>query len=264
MLTLYFSGTGNTEYVARLFSRKMGAECYSIEDNVDFNKKMNENKEVAFCYPIYGSRVPLIMREFAVRHAEALRNKKIVIIVTQAFFSGDGARVFTDMFPKGYFEVIYAEHIGMPNNICNVRFMRKANSKRTAKYVKKADKSLERIVMDIKLGVVRKRGFSWFSKFFGGFQGKAWQGGSGKAYAVEKTMEYKAKNGVRIDADCDACGLCVSACPTKNLGVVDGKVKHNNNCTICYRCVNLCQKQAITTFMHGKPKWQYRGVGLDG
>jgi len=33
MLTLYFSGTGNTEYVAKLFSQKMSAKCFSIEDD---------------------------------------------------------------------------------------------------------------------------------------------------------------------------------------------------------------------------------------
>ena len=38
MLMLYFSGTGNSKYIANLFSKKVNAKCYSIEENIDFKK----------------------------------------------------------------------------------------------------------------------------------------------------------------------------------------------------------------------------------
>jgi flavodoxin len=63
-LTIYFSGTGNTKYIAGLFSRKMDAACFSIESDVDFSTEIKQHDTIAVCYPIYGSRVPLIMREF--------------------------------------------------------------------------------------------------------------------------------------------------------------------------------------------------------
>ena len=68
MLTLYFSGTGNTKYVAELFSRKMSARCFSVEDDADFSVEIKAHETIAFCYPIYGSRVPLIMRLFTHKH----------------------------------------------------------------------------------------------------------------------------------------------------------------------------------------------------
>ena len=61
------------------------------------------------------------MREFVSKYVEELKDKKLIIFCTQLFFSGDGARVFTDLLPKGYGEVIYAEHFNMPNNICNIK-----------------------------------------------------------------------------------------------------------------------------------------------
>jgi len=44
----------------------------------------------------------------------------------------------------------------------------------------------------------------------------------------------------------------------KNLETDGEKISHKNNCTVCYRCVNRCPKQAITVFLHSKPKWQYK------
>jgi folate-dependent phosphoribosylglycinamide formyltransferase PurN len=55
MLTLYFSGTGNTRFVAENFSKKNGAECHSIEEDLDFGAVIARHRRVCFCYPIYGS-----------------------------------------------------------------------------------------------------------------------------------------------------------------------------------------------------------------
>ena len=138
MLMLYFSGTGNSKYIANLFSKKVNAKCYSIEENIDFKKEIKRHNTIAFCYPIYASNVPRIMREFVSKYVEELKDKKLIIFCTQLFFSGDGARVFTDLLPKGYGEVIYAEHFNMPNNICNIKIFPIKNGEETKKYIKAA------------------------------------------------------------------------------------------------------------------------------
>jgi len=35
-------------------------------------------------------------------------------------------------------------------------------------------------------------------------------------------------------------------CPMNNIKIVDKKVVQNNQCTMCYRCINNCSKQAMT------------------
>ena len=67
MVMLYFSGTGNSKYIAELFCKHMNAEFYSIEETIDFDKLIVSEEVIGFCYPVYGSRVPRIMREFAKR-----------------------------------------------------------------------------------------------------------------------------------------------------------------------------------------------------
>jgi len=83
MIMLYFSGTGNSKYIAELFCRHMNAACHSIEADIDFESLIKSNATIGFCYPIYGSRVPLIMREFAAKHMAVLKNKKLIIFATQ-------------------------------------------------------------------------------------------------------------------------------------------------------------------------------------
>ena len=143
MLMLYFSGTGNSKYIAELFCNGMTAlnspaECHSIEEKIDFGRLMTLHEVIAFCYPIYGSRVPRIMREFVQRQMEFLKDKKIIIFCTQLIFSGDGARVFTDIFPRNYLQVIYAEHFLMPNNVNNLFILPLDSESRIKRYIKKA------------------------------------------------------------------------------------------------------------------------------
>ena len=261
MLTLYFSGTGNTKYVAELFSRKMDAKCFSIEVDADFSAEIKEHDTTAFCYPIYNSRVPRIMRAFVYEHMADLIGKKVVILVTQQRFSGDGARVFTDLFAEGTIEVIYAEHFNLQQNMGNIPVwsaLFKPTEKTNRRYIKKTEAKLNKVCNNIKNGIIKKRGFSKTSKILGYIQGKPWQADTSEEAPTR--LEKKLAEGVRIHEKCTACNLCISICPMKNLENGGGTIKHRNDCTLCYRCVNLCPQKAITVYIHLKPKWQYRGM----
>ena len=252
MVTIFFSGTGNTKYIAERFSKKMNCDCYSIETDTDFSELILNNKRICVAFPIYDSRVPRIFREFALKYKSLFKDKQIIILVTQMFFSGDGARSFTDLFSKDYFHVIYAEHFNMPNNICNIPLLWRVwvkNGQKNNYKLNKANKKLVHTCKNIKNGKIVKRGFNYFSRLLGLLQG---------IYA-EKIDEH-GKLSVKTYNDCSRCGLCVRLCPMKNLEIKNRKIEHKNNCTLCYRCVNACPKKAITTLINRKPKKQYCGV----
>lgn len=249
MVMLYFSGTGNSKYIANLFSKNMDAKCYSIEEKIDFDQVIKEHNTIGFCYPIYGSCVPRIMREFVIKYVEKLKNKKLIIFCTQLMFSGDGARIFMDLLPDGYGNVIYAEHFNMPNNICNINIFPIKNGEETKKYLKVANKKMNSVCDDLKKGKVKKRGFNKLSSFLGKSQSSHWP-----------EIEENNKGSVKVDNDCIKCKLCVRICPMKNLDSNHKGIIQNNNCIVCYRCVNACPKKAITVLIHKKPKKQYKGV----
>ena len=249
MILLYFSGTGNSKFIAELFCKFYNAKCYSIEDNIDFGHLIASEEYIGFCYPVYGSRVPRIMREFAQKYIEFLKNKKIIIFCTQLIFSGDGARVFTDIFPKNYFNVIYAEHFFMPNNVCNLFILPLESETKIKKYKINAEQKMKLVCNNISNGIIKKRGFNIFSRMLGLFQG-----------LFMPMIEQKSMNSVKITKDCNRCCLCVSSCPMKNLEYKNESIVQNSNCTICYRCINLCPQKAITVFFREKVKVQYKGL----
>jgi len=251
MIMLYFSGTGNSKYIAELFCRHMDAECYSIEEKIDFSRLIASEETVGFCYPIYGSRVPRIMREFGTTYMKFLADKKIIIFCTQLVFSGDGARVFTDLFPHNYFNVIYAEHFLMPNNVVNFFLLPLTNDKKIKKCITGAEKKMQIVCSNIKNGIIKKRGFNPVSRMLGLVQGSFMPG-----------IEKKANNSVSINSGCTMCGLCIEICPMNNLENKNGKIAHKKNCTLCYRCINRCPQKAITIFFHEKVKVQYKGINL--
>jgi ferredoxin len=248
MVIFYFSGTGNSKYIAELFGKNMNAECFSIEENLNFENLINNNETIAFCYPVYASREPRIMREFVKKHMEFFEGKKLIIFCTQLLFSGDGARALTYLFPRDFLQcaqVIYAEHFFMPSNIFPVT----TDSKKIKKYFAKSTLKMQKVCVNIKHGKIRKRGFNPLSRVLGLIQPP-----------FLRILEKKANNSIRITANCTNCGLCISACPMKNLALENKKITHNHNCTVCYRCVNLCPEKAITVAFHGKIKGQYRGL----
>lgn len=66
-----------------------------------------------------------------------------------------------------------------------------------------------------------------------------------RLYFYNKTRKYTNK--LKIDkAKCVGCGVCVKLCPMKNLSISHNKAKAEENCTMCYRCINKCLQQAIT------------------
>ncbi len=248
MVVIYFSGTGNSRFVAERLAEKMGAACHSIEEELDFSDLLAGVETVAVCYPIYGGCVPRLMREFAARHRDVLSGKRLVILCTQMMFSGDGAKAFARLLPGCEERVIYAEHISMPNNMCNVPILPVREAERRRK-IRQAETRLDVICEHLRAGKVKRRGWGRFSALLGKSQ---------SAHFPE--TEEKNRGSFTADGDCTGCGLCVAACPMGNLVRMEtGKIQQRNNCMLCYRCVNLCPRQAATVLLHNKPKRQYRG-----
>ncbi|MCA0386418.1 MAG: EFR1 family ferrodoxin [Firmicutes bacterium] len=113
----YFSGTGNTLWAAnQLAERLQNCPVYSIEAPLDFTAIIDTLDQVVFAYPIYGSDLPLPMKQFLMRLPLGERTIKTYSIVTQWQFSGDGGVLIREFLPKR-FALSGSAHIFMPNNI---------------------------------------------------------------------------------------------------------------------------------------------------
>ena len=61
-MILYFSGTGNSQWIASQLAKKLNDQSYdicTINDKIDYSKE----KQMGFVFPIYAWNVPEVMNE---------------------------------------------------------------------------------------------------------------------------------------------------------------------------------------------------------
>ncbi len=258
----YFSGTGNTWWVARelaggLGARGMGGDALSIEKVAPYEVEeiIAASKMVGFGYPIYGSDLPEPMKEFIIS-LPAQREKPAFVFCTQWLWSGDGARVGATFLEERGFKVFWGEHFLMPNNVCiSAMYLPYTNDREKLKPVlARASRRIERLADRIRDRKPFYRGFSGLAAFSGALQ------------RVPFRLVYpRIKHLVGIEASrCRDCGLCVKLCPAGNLSwqKKEEKIEAGGNCMLCQRCYCFCPSSAITyinkphNLKRGKP---YRG-----
>ena len=237
MLGVYFSGTGNTKYCVEEFVKRNEecAEVISIEDKRVINA-IKDNKFIVFAYPIYFSNLPKMVRDFINVNKEIFKNKDIFIICTMGLFSGDGAGCSARLFKKYGANIVGGLHLKMPDCIGDEKLLKKSKED-NIKLIKEATIKIENAVDSLKKGKPTKEGLNIFYHIAGLFGQRLW--------FYNKTKNYTDK--INIDeSKCVGCGLCVKLCPMKNLELSNGKIKSKSKCTMCYRCLNNCSKEAIT------------------
>ncbi len=237
MLGIYFSGTGNSRYALEVFLREYNdsAEMFSIEDNRVI-EQIEKHDEIIFSYPVQYSNIPLFLRQFVIMNQKRWKEKRIFIIATMGIFSGDGAGVLGRLLHKYGAEITGGLHLKMPDNVCDVKALKRTKDK-NIKLVKKAEMKIHITVHKIKSGNPPQEGMGVFCQMAGLF--------GQRLYFAKKTSVYTDR--LRIDTSkCIGCGKCVELCPMQNITLVDDKAVSGNQCTMCYRCANRCSEQAIT------------------
>ena len=254
LAAFYFSGTGNTRYITEYLLNKLSAsyECTLLDVTAaeGAERWMGQADILLFAFPIYGSAPPIPMRTFVHGYGQFLRGKKIILVETQYFFSGDGAAALGRTIEKFGGEVVAAEMFDMPNNLSDITIFPVKNGGEIAKKLARARKRADKFAQRILKGRAHRRGFSVLSHGVGYFsQRKFWWKG-----------EAEKRGRLKVDsASCVGCGLCAKNCPVQNLSLKEKKATPQGRCVLCYRCVNLCPKKAITLFGKAPPKTQYKG-----
>lgn len=257
----YFSGTGNTWWVSGRICKALkdkGIECtmHSVEQtDPEQAAGLIESCNIAgFGFPVYASDLPYIMKEFMKKLKPGCHAVDSFIFCTQWMFSGNGAKAAAGFLDRQLFNVKWAEHFLMPNNVCvTVMPLPYTNDmKRIRNKLSKTSKRVERFASGIAEGRKQLRGFNPFSSVLGLMQRLPY-----------RLFFNRLRNDVGFDTDkCNACGRCEKICPARNILIEEGKPHALGKCILCVRCYNFCPVSAVKYmgFSHrekrGKP---YRG-----
>ena len=242
ILILYFSGTGNTEFVAKCLQE----EFISVGNPVDIvliNEKLDKqtiNIEqydlIGIGYPVHAFNAPEYVRKFISEMLPIIKGEIGEIKKTFIFkvpgdaicHGGATTAVRKRLKMKGY-NVFYEGIFVMPANV----FVNFADSlkKQLHLIAKKQSKIVVREVLDGKVQLQRN---TWFLRMF------SYLFSTGESRGARKFGKYN-----KISEDCNLCQICVKNCPTNNISIIENAITFADNCTFCMKCIYNCPQNAI-------------------
>ncbi len=259
LVLFYFSGTGNTRYIARRICDTLNEHGYeataiSIENlnSMEARIQIDNSSVVGLGWPIYGSDIPAIMQSF-IKSMPIADGKPLLTFCTQMAFSGDGAVVMRrQLESKGYVQK-WAMQFNMPNNVsvkgiplsvCDDYAMHEE------KYLKTAREKADNFAFKVLNNVEDINGATIFNTI----------AAMSQRPAFKYLMHDAAKKKIGVNDDCNGCGMCVQMCPKNVFKLDSGKAYRANvkECTLCLRCTNFCPQGAVTVFKSVK-KPLYKG-----
>lgn len=226
----YFSGTGNSEWVAKEIAKNISDEAVNIIDIIRSGKeslKVSKNETLGIVFPIYAWAVPEVIESFL----------KILNLEDGAYTyaigtCGEEAGLALKKLSK-VIKLNSCYSIVMPNNYIIGSDM-DSDIDISKKIEDAKDKILE-ICNDIK---ERKNKYDVFEGNISFF----------KANIVAPVFNKFGRDtkSFWVEDSCIGCGICQENCPTGCIKLNDNKKPlWNGNCYQCLSCINRCPKQSI-------------------
>lgn len=223
-MIFYFSGTGNSRWVAGQIAEKTGDRAINIT-GLEEIPDISDEKYLGLVFPIYAWAVPEPMLEFIGKLQEF--HGFSYAVCTCGGEAGLSLKKLGKLFP-----LKSAYSVSMPNNYIVgsdpdsgevVSEKIKAAGIRLSKIAEEILAEKENYLVDegkmafLKSGIA-SRGFNAFARSTNPF------------YADER---------------CTSCGKCERECPAGTIYMSEGKPAWNKKCYQCLKCINSCPEKAI-------------------
>lgn len=244
-MILYFSGTGNSAYVANEIGKSLSDNVLDLHQKImdsDFSSLHSETPWIIVA-PVYAWRIPRIVSNWLLK-TKFIGNSQVYFVVTCAEDAGNAEYFVKKLCIDKQMEFMGCTSIIMPTN--NIAMFRTPTQSEAKTIIATAQPSIHAVCDVIRKGkkmspanppltgqiksrIVNPMFYSLFVK-------------TKKFYTTEK---------------CISCGKCVRVCPLNNIHLADGKPVWGKNCTHCMACINYCPTAAIEYGKQTKDRPRY-------
>lgn len=264
ILIAYFSGTGNTERVAREIGKRLESLGHTtiLGTTEDLTIVNMEDVALGIGFPSYGLACPAIMERFVENLPQATRPAPAFVFSTHAWSSGNALTVMAEKLLKKNIHTVAWEAFKCPSNGARTFFAPEHFMYRKMVTV---DPDLP-VRLDAFTGKINGKLAIFAKKPFSDI-GKKTMGNRLMGLFAKHVMEGRMYRDFKVLEDkCIGCGRCVQECPDSNLAMENGKAKflRGTDCLRCMRCISLCPVDAILFGERSRGKGRYTADFRDG
>lgn len=239
-MILYFSGTGNSEYVAKRIGKEINDEIVNLFQKIKENdfSKMYAKRPWVIVVPTYAWRIPRIVQKW-IENTVFTGNHDMYFIMTCGGDIGNAGNYLEKLCKKKNMNYMGCIGILMPENY--IALFATPPQEMALQIIKQAEPIINQSILYIKNGdKLPQTDISFTDKI-----------NSGIINDLFYPIFVHAKKFYATDA-CISCDKCSNICPLNNIHIENGKPVWGNTCTHCMACICNCPKEAIEYGKHSR------------
>lgn len=246
-MIFYFTGTGNSQHVAKKLGAALNDRVVNITDafrKKEYSYELSEGEKVGFVYPVFFYGAPTIVTDFIDRMQLRWNVKPYLytVLTYGGSTGGAGLQLQQILMKKGYPECAVFSLL-MPGNY--VIGYKTPDEDKQQRMLTEADHKLKTIIE-----VVKKSGKNEYAP------GLPTRMITALAYPLylrgRKTKKFYAED------NCTGCGLCANVCPCSAIQLTEAKPEwKSSQCIHCLACINRCPVRAIQYGNKTKSRGRY-------
>ena len=249
-MILYFSGTGNSRYVAQRIAEALGDELLSMNDRIKTGdtSPVTSDERLVIVTPTYAWRIPRIVRDW-LAETDFPCGAQAWFVMTCGSEIGNAAGYNRALSGEKKLRYMGTAQIIMPENY--IAMFNAPQAEEARQIVAKAEPDIDCVISAIRSGqeFAMPRN-NLYDRFM-----------SGPVNPIFYSSFVKA-NAFAASDDCTGCGQCARLCPTNNITIQNGKPVWGGDCTHCMACICRCPAEAIEYGKKslGKPRYHFEAL----
>lgn len=244
-MILYFSGTGNSEYVAKKIAKELDDESINLFEKIrhqDFIELVSY-KPWVIVTPTYAWRIPRVLYDW-LQNTILKGNNMIYFVMTCGGNIGNANVYLKGLCAAKGLDLKGCYPIKMPENYIALYDAPEYN--KSLEIIEEAKSSIDKAITHIKQE-------KSFPKTTITLKDRL---NSGVVNSIFYPVFVHAKK-FYATKDCISCGTCQKVCPLGNIHIEKGKPVWNDCCTHCMACICKCPTKAIEYGNNTKHKVRY-------
>lgn len=242
----YFSGTGNTEWVANKLSTLL---CDTHVVNIPTTASLDFTRvdTLAVCFPVHAWGIPAVVREFIRHLPKDISIPYIYMVCTCGDDTGLTLYEFQDLLAEQHQQCKACFSVQMPNTYVNLPGFDVDSIHLQQQKIQRAENRLKDIAALVSERAmcqdVVKGDFPWI-----------------KSRVIRPLFNrYLVKDSFfSVTESCRSCGACERICPVGNIHLEKQPVwSHQGSCLTCMACYHVCPEHAISFGNYTSGKGQY-------